>query len=36
VFVDVVFFVRGGQHFRLIDVIDPNALQYLQKNEPRR
>ena len=26
VFVDVMFLVRGGQHFRLVDVIDPNAL----------
>lgn len=26
VLVDVVFFVRGRQHFRLVDVVDPNAL----------
>jgi hypothetical protein len=26
VFVDVMLFVRGGQHFGLIDVINPNAL----------
>jgi hypothetical protein len=36
VFIDVVFFVRGSQHFRLIDVVNPNALQYLWKRMIRR
>jgi hypothetical protein len=31
VFIDVVFFVRGRQHFRFVDVVNPNALQYLRR-----
>ena len=34
-FIDVVFFVRGRQHFRLIDVVNPNALQYLRRRKIR-
>ena len=36
VLIDVVFFVRGGKHFRLVDVVNSNALQYLRRRKIRR
>jgi hypothetical protein len=36
VFIDVVFFVRGRQHFRLVDVVNPDALHYLRRRTIRR